>query len=460
MSSAPDPAPLPALTHRFFEALRHHRPEEARQILERTPAIAHTSVFAAAVAGDAEFLASELKRDPSLAAAVDDQRWSALLYAGGSPLHATDPARAAGILECARLLLDAGADPNSHMLYDPEDPTSKVAVLYFAVMSDHVAMVKLLLERGADPNDGESVYHGAEWDRVDCLELLLAHGADLGSRHEHWNNTPLYFISGYRPNDPHTPRAIRGMKWLLEHGADPNVTSYAHRETPLHTLARGGHAAETLEMFIAHGADVNAARADGKTPLVLALRAGAAETAATLRKHGATETNVTPADELVTACMAGDEARARAVLARHPDLMSSLTPEDRQALAQAGTEDRVKSVRLMASLGFPVDQEAAEPGTPLHHAAWHGRAAVVRTLLEMGAPLDFRDREFGSSPLGWASHGSANCRTADDDYLAVVDLLLDAGSAREPSFNRWGAPPEALASARVAAHLKERGFGA
>src|SRR3954462_14040894 len=41
-----------------------------------------------------------------------------------------------------------------------------------------VALAASLLERGADPNDGESVYHSVEASAPDCLALLLAHGGD------------------------------------------------------------------------------------------------------------------------------------------------------------------------------------------------------------------------------------------------------------------------------------------
>jgi len=453
-----DRLPLAAQAARFLAAIREHHPVSARQRIARTPAIAHSSVFAASAAGDADFVASAIARDPASATAADGEGWSALLYASASPLHATGATAAAGILRVAHLLLDAGADPNTFVLFQRDDPHSRIPALYFACMARNVPLVSLLLERGANPNDGESVYHSAEQDIVPCLELLLAHGADLSGRHSNWNNTPLYFISGYRPLDPHTPRMLRGMRWMLEHGADPNVTSYAHRETPLHTLARGGHSAETLEVLIAHGADVNARRADGKTPYVLALRAGATVSAATLLAHGATTEGATPADELLSACMAADESAARAVLAAHPHLIEQLTAEDRQAFGDAAAADRVESLRLMAGLGFPVDREAAQAGTALHWAAWNGRPASAQLLLELGSPLDLRDREFGSSPIAWAAHGSGNCRSADDDYIAVIDLLLARGPDRAASINRWGQPPESMASPRVAAYLKERGF--
>jgi hypothetical protein len=83
---------------------------------------------------------------------------------------------------------------------------------------------------------------------------------------------------------------------------------------------------------------------------------------------------------------------------------------------------------------------------------------MVRLLIELGAPLDLRDSQYGSSPIAWAAHGSRNCRRADDAYCAIVEILLDAGSAREPAINKWNEPPESMASRRVAALLRRRGF--
>ena len=98
-------------------------------------------------------------------------------------------------------------------------------------------------------------------------------------------------------------------------------------------------------------------------------------------------------------------------------------------------------------------------GTPLHHAAWRGNTALVRTLLVLGAPVNVRDGQYGSSPLGWAAHGSANFRSADADYVTIVDLLLDAGATNEFATNNWGEPPANLGSDAVAARLVERGLG-
>jgi ankyrin repeat protein len=164
-------------------------------------------------------------------------------------------------------------------------------------------------------------------------------------------------------------------------------------------------------------------------------------------------------DRFIGHCMRADAAAARELLTAHPDLLVKLADEDRAAIADAAGHGRVDSVRLMVDFGFDLGWEGSWCGTPLHHAAWHGNPELASLLIELGAPVNARDRTFGSSPIGWAAHGSANCRSADDDYVAVVDVLLEAGSDYEASVNRWGQDPAAMASPRVAGRMKERGFG-
>ncbi len=455
MTAAPLSEPLLA-------AVREDDAAAARRLLALHPEAVRADFFAACAAGEPEAVAVALAADPARARERHQpEGWTPLLYACGSPLHQGDAEREEGLRRCAELLLDHGADPNDHTLFDENDPHSKLPALYRAAAGGNAPLVRLLLERGADPNDGESIYHAAELDRRECLELLLAHGADPSGRHPHWNNTPLYYLAGWKPFHPNSVTAAAGMRFLLEHGADPNVTSYETAETPLHRAAAYGHGPTLAELLLAHGAAVDAPRADGRTPYLLAVRNGNAAMADFLRRRGADPSRLTPVDELLGACMAADAGAARALLARHPGLLAGLTPEDRQAIALAAEEEREESVRLMAELGFDLAWEGAWGGTPLHHAAWHGRPKMVRLLLELGAPVDFRDSTYGSSPIAWAAHGSCNCRpaeNADDDYRAIVEQLLAAGSSREASFNRWGEPPESLATPSVAALLRERGF--
>ena len=409
----------------------------------------------AAALGEPEAVSEALAAEPELATTADEHGWRPLLYACASPLPAADPARAAGVSRCVELLLDHGADPDTYTLFDESDPNSRIPALYWACIRDQPEVVRLLLERGAEPNDGESIYHAAELDRRACLELLLEHGGNLSGPHARWRNTPLYFLMGYREGQAGTATAMAGARWLLEHGADPNVPSYESQETPLHRAAEE-HGRPVAELLLVHGADPNRRRADGRTPYVLALRSGNEAVADLLAEHGADRSRVSTVDALIGACLRADELSARAILSEHPGLLDELTAEERGAVGWAVVRERKASVGLLVTLGFDLESEGPEGGTPLHWAAWFGRTSMVPLLLELGAPIDARDAQFGSSPLGWAAHGSTNCREADDDYCEVVEALLRAGASREAASNQWGEPPEALASPRVAALLRDQ----
>ena len=254
--------------------------------------------------------------------------------------------------------------------------------LYHACMADDRALVKKLLLEGANPNDGESVYHAAQLYRRECLELLLAHGADLSSRNATYGNTPLYFLAGHRESDRNAATVVEGMRWLLEHGADPNVTSDDLNETPLQCLARNGWGPTIAELFAAHGADLDLRRADGRSAYTLAVRSGNSAMAEWLRRRGADTSGVTAIDELLGACMRADEPKARAILFASPGLIQKLTKEDGGTIVQAVYERREASVRLMAELGFDLTVEGPWDGTPLHRAAWLGDAGLVKVLLD------------------------------------------------------------------------------
>jgi uncharacterized protein len=58
------------------------------------------------------------------------------------------------------------------------------------------------------------------------------------------------------------------VKWLLDHGAEPNYR-YAAGYTPLLTAAANGHL-EILKALLAHGADLHAKTNDGKNALAYA----------------------------------------------------------------------------------------------------------------------------------------------------------------------------------------------
>ena len=440
--------PLEEQAERFLERVREQDVRGAAGWLGRTPGVAHVNVFTACAAGDDAALGRLLGADPSLAAAThSDQAWPPLLYACASPAPSDAPAVGAIV----RRLLAAGADANTGTP-QPGEPKYRLSALYFACVRDHAGAVRALLEHGANPQDGESIPHAAELDHRASLAVMAEFGADFGSVQQPFGNTPLYFLAGYSQRNDASVRAHSGIAWLLEHGADPNVRSGERGETPLYQVARMNAGLAVARQLLAHGADPNAARSDGRTRYTAAYRRGATDLCEALLAAGAKPV-LMPVDELLGAALRGDEPGARAVLASHPGLLDRLDAEDHTILAQLTTENRHEHVALLVALGWDLAWEGAWGGTALHHAAWRGNPGMAKRLLELGAPLEVRDRTYGSSPLAWAAHGSRYCRSDDETYLSIVRMLLEAGAGRAASFNRWGEPPEALGSRRVNAFL-------
>ena len=86
----------------------------AARMLARDPGLAGHDFRTAVILGDAARVREMLARDPGLATRPDARTgWTALHAACASRWHRLDPARADGLTEVARLLLDAGVGPPS-----------------------------------------------------------------------------------------------------------------------------------------------------------------------------------------------------------------------------------------------------------------------------------------------------------------------------------------------------------
>lgn len=116
-----------------------------------------------------------------------------------------------------------------------------------------------------------------------------------------------------------------------------------------------------------------------------------------------------PAEEkLLNACWLQDEAMVRSLLAQHQNLAASLRPAGRRQLAHAARNNDASAARLMLLASLPVHAFGQHHATPLHWAAWHGNAELVRLILRHGPPIENADNEFKGTPLKWAMHGSEN----------------------------------------------------
>lgn len=442
-----------------------HDSEEAKQI-----GLATARLVAAAATGDEAGLRALLAEQPQLARQTVSacgvladleglQRWAAqnvefVLSKGGvadtpalgyvclGRLGGDEAARVA----CADFLLGHGADPNATWLEDEFE--GRLPILYAATgRNNYPKLAQRLLAAGARPNDGESIYHAAEANHTGCLEALLAAGADLSVRDPHWQNTPLYFVLGWSPQSAPATKARAGIVWLLEHGADPNVTVYDQGETPLFAAIRNGWDLELIELLLRHGADADVRRSDGRSALAEAVRGGREDVATLLRERGA-KSEVTAADRFLCAVTTGKAPEAAALLAAQPEWRETLADEVAKVLFEAAKRGQLPVIETAVALGFAFDRPLACEEGPLHGAALQGRVDVVRRLIELGADLHRRDRTFHAPPLGWCVWGSTNVRAKGADYGAVADLLLAAGAARPPEDGQHGSAEVRAAFAR------------
>lgn len=228
----------------------------------------------------------------------------------------------------------------------------------------------------------------------------------------------------------HGPFDLATLRGLLDGGADPEARAGASAETALHVAVRRRRP-DAVEALLEGGVDVNARTVGGKTAYAHALRRGFDELAGLLREAGA-DLALTPADRLAIALAHGHRTEARALLAEDPTLARTGNPEEDRLLADLAGRSEPEPVALLLEHGADLAAPGLDDGTPLHQAAWFGQPANARLLLDAGAPLEVFDACHGSSPLGWAVHGSrysgdAPARAAA--HTEVVGLLLDAGAA-------------------------------
>src|SRR5579872_4150516 len=185
----------------------------ANELLKQHPNLSDRSIYAAAVFGDAAAVNRFLTSDPSLATSEGGPYgWDALTYLCFSRYLRIDKQRSDGFVAAAKALLDAGASPNTGWWDEitAHDPTWESAIYGAAGLAENSGLTKLLLDRGANPNDDETPYHLAESYDASLLKVMLDSG-----KMNHENLTAMLL----RKADVHDNV---GMRMLLEAGADPN----------------------------------------------------------------------------------------------------------------------------------------------------------------------------------------------------------------------------------------------
>ncbi len=297
---------------------------------------------------------------------------------GETPAPAPDP-KAVRLMEALR-----AGDAQTFKKLVAADPTvanlkgqSGVTPLMQAVLYGDLSSMKILLDKGADPNIRDEAGATALMWAVDDLEktlLLLDHGADVNGRSDD-SRTPVLIAAGRNGCN-----AV--VKLLLDRGASLAVRSPVNvgYATPLSEAARFGDEA-LLQMLIDRGADAKNA---GKLAFMNANRARCVRCLESFTEHA-------DRGALTGSAVLLSPPRAEGVWAR--------MLIDKGADPNARDADGHTILMLMASSDVLL-------------------VDTVRSLIERGAELNATD------PLGRTALDFAKQRGS----TAVVDLLVKAGA--------------------------------
>jgi ankyrin repeat protein len=295
-----------------------------------------------------------------------------------------------GCVECARILIESGANPN---MTDPEG----ISPLLSAIINGHFDVAGVLLDKRADPNVADNSGRTPLYSAVD------------------FNTVP----ASNRPAPKIYDDQLTGlelMRALLDRGANPNAR--LKKQQPYRTKVDRGN--DTML-----GA--------GTTPFLRAAKAGDVAAMRLLITYGADPKIATGSDTVNDV----SAANRRAPGGINPLMAAAgLGTREEDTTGRRKTEaDAIEAIKICLDAGVDINASDGRGQTALHGAAIQGFDQVVKFLADRGAKLDVKDNR-GLTPLDAAmgrAGGFGFGGTTGNPHPTTTALLKDLMAAQAGS---------------------------
>ncbi|KAL7930526.1 ankyrin repeat-containing domain protein [Trichoderma chlorosporum] len=298
-----------------------------------------------------------------------------------------------------RLLLDKGANPNSSMATgDNESENAKAGdALQEAAYQGNLAIVNLLLDKGADVNAqrggwGSPLQAAAKGQHLHIVKCLVEHGADINGP----SNEEGCVLSSAIGN-------VDCLRFLLDSGADVNICGTGNMERTALCQAAKGRCWSEFDLLLDHGAKPNLGGKGGY-----------------------------PLHELVINYKFNVDKLVLSRLKRLLELGADPNAQDAKhetALHKACEHNLSCSsncsqvMQLLIDHGADVNIAGDKHGTMLQRGAYKGCLQIVKLLLEKGVEVNIQGGEHGN-----ALQAARRSHTIIETKREMIQLLIEHGA--------------------------------